>query len=905
MSPYAILEMARILENLDNIQHIKLLDLKKPKGIVLIGGSGAGKSSFLKSLCQHGNLLGSVGDGQTTRATIVYELSTKNTNPRIIISFKKKKDFVDDRKKSILYRCYELILCNIYKMVKKDISSNPLSYLQDMVLPLSTLMKRESNEEKKDEVRRLLNEINHVIHSSDIEVDLEDFDDEIMLVYENMIQFLDDYSIKNHPNQMIQHGFFNKKKYETFKKQKIQHGVFNEKQNKDETIYDKYLAFILDTESNQVQKREEILVSDFKNLITREEGFFDISEFFFLGEQNEMKNYCNNLFEKYFIKNENLVFTNEYSQYFKENENDFEIKNVNNENDDFEVENADKEITEMTFNQRINAFYGTIYQKIAELMKKKGISVAGYMTYDLENTNAKELKIIACYMRKVGKDSLTSIVESVEVDDIFADQYAYDMHCNKIDRLVCYDTCGIDHIERMNPKIYFKDLFNKIKGKKKNRNGEFFFRRSIDAIVYVKKLDSEKPTELEKMLPIINGMEEATPIFCLFTAIDQYINEKNDFPDCMVWNDEFYNKWKNESEEYLFPKIVENMYENPSFVEAIQSPNYIKDKISKFILNHMVPFSAKYEVNDDAIIDLNLHSLLYIMNSILKDEWNIGFIPPTSEDGEVNKEGEDVIIIKKAIQEDLVKMFLMASRTNWSSRHNSTVRANFRRIYRYDENYDKYQKELGLTRTHIDRWDNLLEAGYSESFLSEDSNTIKILHSEWKVSKSKVYSVLSRLKNDIITENMGTWKNTEKKISDKNSEEIKETLRDYFEEMYANKDLFEINIFERQNSIGNYEDYREKVNFLDEVCNFEKVLLKSPEIKERIIQFIYDSIHTALSKDNFIFLNGLYLYDQKFKESIEYIENLIKNYSDEKFLTQENDNLNKKSIWEMIMKWNH
>lgn len=871
--------------------NISLLDLEKPKRIVFIGGSGAGKSSFLKSLCQHGDLLGSVGDGQTTRATIVYELSTRNIYPKITITFKKKENFIKDRKTTILYRWYELILCNNYEMVKKDISSNPLTYLQDLVLPLSALLNNELDTIYKEKLKDLLDNINRILYFSDIQEDYDDFYDDIMVVYERTIRFLDDYILKSNSKKNLKYGFFNKKKYEIYRKQNNGASIDN--------YYKVFDSLIDDKKENQ----KEVPNTDVKKLITKEEGFFDISEFFFLGEQNEMKEYCDNLFSDCFMNSGCSVLNNNLSEYFNEIENE----------DDYENKNADEknvlsEIPKRNFNQRVEAYYSALYQKISDLMRKKGISLTNSLVYNLENVTSEELRIIARCMRKVGKDSLSSIVENIEVEDIIADEYAYEMHINRINSLVCYDTCGFDHIERMSPKIYFNNLFNDIKGKKKNSNGDVYYQRSIDAIIYVKKLDSGKPTELEKMLPIINGMEESAPIFCLFTAIDQYIDGKQILPDSIIWNYEYYTKWKNSngSREYIFPKIIENMYENSTFVDDIQSPIYIKKKILDFILNHMVPFASKYEVNDDDIIELNINSLLFIMKSIYKDEWNISFIPPT-----VQEETEVVSRIKEAIKKDLEKMFKLASRTNWEYRHNSTVRANFRRIYRYDEKYDEEHGELGFNRTQIDRWDNLLQAGYSESFLAKDSETIQTLNREWKFSKTKIYKVLSRLKNDIIIEDMGKWEK-EKEANNKNKEAIeqekieeKNNLRDYLEEMYANGKLFEFNIFERQKSIGDYKEYPKKVELLNKVFNFENVLVNSPKVEIKIVQLIYERIYKALVDNNSNFLDGLYKYDQKFKEGIDYIEKLVNDYSDENFLKHEDNNFNKKLIWEMIMNWNH
>lgn len=70
----------------DKLNEIKLL---------LIGGSGSGKSSFVKSFAYHQSKIKGVGDGQTTRSDVSYSFSRVNKNPNAKVLFMSKNEFAE------------------------------------------------------------------------------------------------------------------------------------------------------------------------------------------------------------------------------------------------------------------------------------------------------------------------------------------------------------------------------------------------------------------------------------------------------------------------------------------------------------------------------------------------------------------------------------------------------------------------------------------------------------------------------------------------------------------------------------------------------------------------------------------------------------------------------------------
>ena len=55
-----------------------------------------------------------------------------------------------------------------------------------------------------------------------------------------------------------------------------------------------------------------------------------------------------------------------------------------------------------------------------------------------------------------------------------------------------------------------------------------------------------------------------------------------------------------------------------------------------------------------------------------------------------------------------------------------------------------------------------------------------------------------------------------------------------------------------------------------------------------------------LQDENKNYIDTLKNYDSKFKDSVEYIEKIIKEYSDEKFVKGKNENEIRAEVWMMI-----
>jgi hypothetical protein len=804
------------LEDTKPIRKIYELDLQKAKNIVMIGGSGAGKSSLIRTLCQHGDVLDAVGDGQTTRMNIEYALSTKQIDPTIKINFYSIGEFCNKRMESFGIRICEWELCQLFGCKRKNILEDPCAYFQDIInLFMPPKAKAEEKKINYDKFGVLINRI-HEIQLENKNNDSEKSDvllERIIKLYNDCIHIM-------------------KKECKKFTNDKKSSGD------------NKYI--------------------ELKKILENDEGFYDIREFGFLFDiKAEWEVKCDEILKKHFGD----IF--EVGEDVDFEKGDGEEKSIKNYDEEKEWGGYN------TLMQNAMLYYHCIYCALKEKLKDIGIYLDEELEYNLEEVTNKDMKIIARCLRKVSNDSLSSIIKRIEIEDKFSDIYSYDLYMRDIRYLRIYDTCGYDHVRRSGVKVYFKDLFNQIKGRRIEW-GVTTYKSKLDAIIYVKKLDSEKPSELKEILPQIMYMEETTPVFCVFTALDQYVTNINQIPSKLIWNEEYKEKWSKASvtDEFIFPKIVQSIMDNEDFLSKSGMPNYKQEKVLDFLKNHMLPYASKYEINNNNIISMNRNSLMNILKSILQNEWNIHFI-------KLKEYNNDEL--GKYVEQDLDKMFEKISVTDWEERHTSTILANFKRIYRKKNKENKTDEDMGLNRTFINRWDNLFEDGFSESFLSDKSCVIEYLYKYIVVKDDKkeekqqyVYDILAELKSEIITSEMGIWKKYNKE-----NKNITEFMK-YIVDLYTNIEIEIggetkiVNIFEYQTEDINTT--QGKIDFLNQIYNFKK-LWENYGNRSSMVEYFCKKINELINNNNKNCFEILINNDETFNDSVNYIRKVIEKYN--------------------------
>lgn len=63
--------------------------------MLLLGGSGAGKSSLARDFAYHGEQIYSTNDGQTTRTKVIYNYRIRNSNNSADVKLLTKDEFRD------------------------------------------------------------------------------------------------------------------------------------------------------------------------------------------------------------------------------------------------------------------------------------------------------------------------------------------------------------------------------------------------------------------------------------------------------------------------------------------------------------------------------------------------------------------------------------------------------------------------------------------------------------------------------------------------------------------------------------------------------------------------------------------------------------------------------------------
>lgn len=843
------------------IENIKNRKSENEKSIVLIGNSGSGKTSFVKTFCLNSDNIDASGDGQTTRMNINYELKTFCEKPNIQITFRNKEKFAEYIMDINKYNIIDFVCRNRFGMMPRDLDFDKMAYIRDFSIVIEHL---NLEGEFKGNIKKTIKKINAALFLSGNEKDLEVYDDIILKCYFEIFELLE--KILKHSSDknlklcelrtLLNREYFNE--------------YFNSAKNlkfnsieKIDNFFDKGFKEVMPKSFDTVNDNE--LVDSFKTLINKCSGFFDIREFDFLFEEDELKNKCNDFFAELFLipQKENEYNSEKILKKDWRSLERFQSVTSDNETNKTEKKNA------KTLYGSIEEYYKKIYDLINEKLMAHIIDISQKVYFHFNELCEAEKKIITLCLKVENGSSLTSLVESICIEDSFSNDFAMLLNDKNIDHITFVDTYGLNHIERGNQlEVTVANVFNTISDSKE---------AGPDAVFYIKKMDSEKPTELGTILPIINGLRQTTPIYCIFTAADQFFMGKESHLPGLRWNKQNYDRL-HDFRDFLFPKIVGYLLTNNTLVKRLKGPDKVKNKIYSVITDNLVPFTSKYDINNDTMLELNRKSIDIVFTSLLIDEWNNGFIDVKKwkEYGEGAQSQ-----LKHAIQEDLKNMFSISSRDKWEFKHHKTIEANFRRLYRFNKRYDKNNPTLGFNGVEIGRWDNLLQIGYSEAFLGKNGQTLYELIKRG-IQEEKAYSILAILKDIMLLQGMNVWeKRNENMIPKVKDENHKMQFRDLFEKMYSTGQ-YKNNPFDRKEEEIYIKEYslrasRKRAEYLNDVCDFRKGI-ENKDILSQFVDYVYENLCIFVEKENERCLRLLIKYKQDFKKDIYDMIETIQKY---------------------------
>lgn len=807
--------------------------------ILLLGGSGAGKSSFVKELMLHGEEVNASGDGQTTRMDVVYHLEICCKQPKLKVEFYNQKEFVDKMIELTSINRFTYIFQGKYGFPYKNLEEDIFAYLRIIYQPLELLLKIakgiESSEKYQkekdnifDEMSREINLVNNAIRKGD---DAER--EEIIEIYEALLVLLGKICDSEELPVDFEHisAIFREDWQECYQKNMRKEG--STKNNQNGITLEQYIRFILKLDKGEIEKylyKAEIEQKIFDVLNTCK-GFFDIREFYFLFDKRQI---------------------DAIHSLVDESENLFGVNAVN--------ENINRNYDETTKeNSTLQSYYQNLYKFIYDGVQSF-LGINNILETELSETSEKERESISLCLKVMGGKSLTGMVKKINITDSISNEYALMVKRCGIDNLELIDTCGLDHIERgTGIKRLLQEKFSTYNEK----------RIGLDAVLYLKKLDAGKPTELERILPILYNIAPNQPIFNIFTGADIFYRGKEEYLIHFPWNKELYDIEKKD-ERMRIPKSAAYFYESINIVKNLPCSKERQKDLYKIIRNNLMPFVADTEKRKNKIfVESNRFYLKRVLNAIRSDEWNSGYI----DQARVIDMLCDPEIIN-ALDEDIHTMFWAASLFDWKSRHHMTVNANLRRIFGVVEN----EKYMGYNRTFFDRWDYLLREGFQEAFLKNKSEVIQVFDRKG-ISKNQIERMFGRLRDIIVNEDLKYNKDYDKNESE---------FRKIFIKMYDDKSCFEHNPYKEEQDLILKKGQQDKRKYLADICEFQKGL-NNKEIKNEFRKLFIDEIKAYAENENQRRIENLWNNRPDFRVMVNEVIEAMKEIAD----TQDDEPLTK------------
>lgn len=702
------------------------------KNILVIGGSGAGKSSFIKSFASHGTFIDSTGDGQTTRSDIEYKFYINTENPCIDIQLLSQSEFVKIRTKAI-----ELFLIKfLFKLImEKDYNLN---------LEIDIAI--------KSNIRYLKEKI--------IE---EHFNED----YKNKIgKFIEIWDITNEKND-------------------------DEKRNSIIELNKQLLNLLYEIKGgcNNLLSLKFNEINELKNNLLNCRGFFSYKEFDFLNNNEKISE----LIEKHFEDVFNNITIDKL--LFPQNEED-EKKNI------------------------IQNFFKEIYNILLIEIKKCYIIKCQKCCFDINSISEDEKYKAARTLRVINGESITSMVSKITIVDSFSNEYAWIMDKLMIKELCFIDTCGLDHIETGETS---KDILKKV-FEKHNDN--------IKAIIYLKKLDSGRPTELERIIPTIYKIQSNAAVYCVLNGIDLLYTNEIDSNRIINW--ENMNVSLPNSVKYVLSDEGKNDILNALKENGIRRGR--SEILYSVLSRNLIPYCSNIDKDNNKIfLYNNMYHIKKLFNSIILEEHlGLEIIQNNIIEFIENKDSGFNSKLEMLVEE----MFEKASITDWTSSiyghgNHMTKKANIKRINK---------NELGFDGMKDDRWNQKFKKAYENIFSYENINTdnVRMLFSDFNDSLEQCYDKLEGLLIDFKDELLGCPKYEYSLFKSTPCEECSsKCFRNILLKMY-NEQMY-------QCSINKYPSNVSTEKWLNEICDFKKGF---PLIKEDILKLFKEKFLRKVKNEN-------------------------------------------------------
>lgn len=698
------------------------------EAICVLGGSGAGKSSFVESLTQHAQILETVGDGQTTRTDIYYYLSLFNNEPSVKVIFLDKRQFAEKMYKAVFPDLLAIIFEYEFGLRKIDIRVEPYRFLVANLDYLEILLEKcelyEKNEKKLLCIQSLCNSEREEEETEEI--------NQCYAYFCNMVhQCADKHKEKS---QML------KRIFDLHTREKIMKSLISLNKNS------------VDTEIYSI---DGIDLSDFFRVIKKIDSAELVRNLQEL-PYNAKEAYVCAVLEKREsgeTDSKEVRLSNALRMVFEEQKGIFAFKEVSflfenhpeNNTKLFGVQDCDElknDVLDTFWNEteikanKIEKIYENLYEQVMEKLKnEKEILRQGV---SLTKMTRGEKKLINLCVRGSNKKSLSAFIDHIEVRDSYYYEYSVPIYESRQNEILLIDTCGLDHIDKgKGNRFTLSERVVHINGRLNNMEGQY----RLNNIIYLKKLDAGKPTEISDIFAYIADMDLEGGLYCVFTGLDIYESS----------NASFFAKNKNwhiDNNFDRYPKVMQYLIDKQYKEELLRMCNcvfYRKEDLYRVMSRNVITYCANKRLIEKRgrYQENNVVGIKNLFQSIFQKETDLLNV---SIESDVEKY-ERVIEknkgqIKSELKKLIIMMFDLASVTKWQRYYWQTLNANLKR----------YMKgEKGFARSYDHTWRHLFAEGYRKTFEKEYSEDFYKLFGEYE---KITFSLVRQMKYDYVRDIM-------------------------------------------------------------------------------------------------------------------------------------------------------
>lgn len=599
----------------------------KKVNLLMFGGSGAGKSSFVKTFAYHGNILKTTSDGQTTRTNIFYRFSLFPEKCEVSVQFFSKDDFIEKMKDKLCIRkwlCFLEDIAEIKGLKNDDEGCVFLKNIYPFFRKIKKLVRKNNDSkfnEMQNKMRKQARQIeekisNILVESPDIKENSQKiYRKEISNCYEAVIKFLCTYI----PVENWKY-YFDIHVWESYRKNYdgIEESCplnIKELYGYDwKTFLEKLAEIGIEGVVPHFEKdiRNLVFGDKFKKLyhsMSHIEGFFDLNEINFLNVEKSER--WQQLMSKDVDGKYELLYT------VKRTRDDLEKNNNNDKNNKQFVVGRD-------LDHICDYLYGVIYDCFMEQIN------GDTLKFNLaERISKEESEVMEKCFQATAKGALTVFVRNIIIEDKISDPYAWTIRRLNIKELNILDSCGFDHVKNnIDDVIKIKNILSEyrevLKEKWQSESKEQY------AVLYLKKLDAGKPDELRNILPSIVRAIPKAPIYCVFTGIDFLYEQKNFCIEDLDWSSTDMRRVP-KAVKYLLTDINQyNIEERKKNIEKKANEIFGGTDISEnrkkhlylVLKNNLIPFCGNKDYLDENfdLCESNQKYVEKLLLSVLVDE---------------------------------------------------------------------------------------------------------------------------------------------------------------------------------------------------------------------------------------------------------------------------------------------